>query len=204
MELEYSKHGGPKQDECWKGTDADGKELLYVRVVAGTALPKPEQPQGCVIVIGETYRAKAPAEFTALAARVGLWRELDRSFGELRKQLKFDTIIIEPGEAYEEALENLNNCPGLSWASSEISVSILEAPKAALGEIGRQKVDAIGRENRLVLGKVRAVLEAVPEQSAVALQCVMNWLLDNKAPYPEPRKPIDYSKAYILGDMPDW
>jgi len=196
MEVKYSKNGGPKQDECWTARDDAGQESLYVRMVAGIALPKNQQPQGCLIVIGETYRAKAPAEFTALGARVGMLFELERSLGELRQELKFDTIITEPSEEPREILRNL---PGLNRALGGLYLSILQAPSTALGEIGRQRVDGIIREKRLSLNGVRAILDGLPDLSALPLQYVMNWLLDNEALYPEPRPPREYRG--LLGDM---
>lgn len=185
FEIQYKPRGGLFSDECWIARfEKDGQpvSVRYKRVVAGVAIPQPEQPQGAAVVLAEIYRAKqgAPPVFTALAGRVGRWTELRQGLGELRRVFWIQTFVTEPDEA---AVEDLGRVPGLRYASEQLPSAVLPAPAHALRESAWQLVNQLMDEGRLTLGPVKATLNQAPEPAARALQCVVTWLLERPATY---------------------
>lgn len=167
-------------DPRWKG-ERGGKEVLFKRVVAGVSIPKPDQPAGAVIVLGERYAEEGPPVFEALGAKTGEWMHIEKALRALRRALKVGVFVSEPDE---EALDALRRVPDLRDAcSGRVPCAILAAPPDAVGEIGRQRVDRLGHEKRLFLGPVKAVLDQAAEPAALALQCVAAWALKQKAHY---------------------
>lgn len=187
--LRYSAKGGLFGDTCWMG-EQDGKLVrVYKRVVAGVAVPRPEQPQGCVVVVGEIYNPKAqpsfkapvaPPVFTAISARVGAWEDLELGLGEFRRRFMVGEFVSEPEE---EAAEELRRVRNLQWASELVSSVVVPAPAHALGERARQRVDALHLQGRLLVGPVQAILEQVSEPAGRALQCLVIYLLEHPATY---------------------
>lgn len=163
----------------WKG-ELSGKEILYRRVAAGVALPKPDQPQGAIVVLGERYSPEGPPTFEALGAKVGPWMDVERGLRALRRLLKVGTFVTEPDEL---AVDALRHVPDLREASGQVPCAILPTPAPAITEIGRQQVDRLAHEKRLILKPVQAVLDQAAEPAALALQCVVAWLLKYRAHY---------------------
>lgn len=179
--LEYIKEiDGLPVDPRWKG-ERGGKEVLFKRVVAGVALPKPDQPQGAVVVLAERYAQEGPPTFEALGARVGLWPDLEPRLRALRRALKVEIFVVAPDD--DQAMEALRRVPGLREAAGSVPHAVLPAPAHAAGELGRQRVNRLLGEGRLILKPVQAVLDAAAEPAAEALQYVVGYLLARKARY---------------------
>lgn len=162
----------------WKG-ERGGKEVLYRRVAAGVALPKPDQPAGAVIVLGERYAEEGPPVFEALGAKVGLWMDIEKALRAFRRLFKVQTFVVEPDELAADVLRHTD----LRDAVGGIGCAILQAPAPAITEIGRQQVDRLAHEKRLTLAPVKATLDAAAEPAALALQCAVGWLMKYPARY---------------------
>lgn len=185
FEIQFKRRGGLFMDDCCIAKfEKDGQpvSVRYKRIVAGVAIPQPDQPQGAAVVLAELYKAKpgVPPAFTALAARVGRWTELRQGLGELRRLFWIQTFVTEPDEA---AVEDLGRVPGLRYASEQLPSAVLPAPAHALRESAWQLVNQLMDEGRLTLGPVKATLNQAPEPAARALQCVVTWLLEHPATY---------------------
>lgn len=175
--------GGLFGDPCWvaRTTKEDGQTVTakYKRVAAGIALPKLDQPQGAAVVLAEFYQMKLPPGFAALAARVGLWPELERGLGELRRGLSVETFVGED----EASLETLRCVPGLRWSRGDMPIAFVPAPENALEKIAEQRVDQLIHDRRLHLEAVQATLDPVSELAFRAVQYVVLWLLAVPASY---------------------
>lgn len=179
--LAYVPDGGPLKDRAWRWERGGGETVFFKRVAAGVAPPKPDQPQGAVVVLGERYAQEGPPTFEALAAKTGLWMDVERGLRAFRRALKPSFFVTEPDE---EAVDALRHVPDLREAcSGRVPCAVIAAPPDAIGEIARQRVDKLVREGRLVLKPVQAVLDQAAEPAALALQCVVSWLTKYPARY---------------------
>lgn len=186
MRIEYTKTDGLQGDECWIAHD-DEKSTRYKRIACGIVLPREEQPQACILVLGEVYQsAKEPPKFRALQARVGSWPEIEQGLGEFRQKYKMGIVVTEPEEEESAFLKGI---PDLRWASDKIPLSIVPAPKHSLTETVRQRVDGFINQKRLHLEAVRNVLDQAASQGARTLQCLITWLSDHPAYYKAPCSP---------------
>lgn len=176
----YVKDASPSQGPCWKAQQ-DGKETTYVRVVASISIPQPNEPRGCVLVLAEPYDPEGPPRFTALGARIGLWADLEGKLGALRRLLQPATFVVEPGGEALAAVRRM--LPDLRKAAPHVPCALVEAPPDALGELGRQHVNELIREERLHLGRVATVLNESPEPAARALQVALGWCVGHLARY---------------------
>ena len=156
------------------------------RVACGLVMPRDDDPQAVVLILAEKFQsASAPPEFTALAARVGTWPDIEQELGDFRRLWKFSLLISEP-TADEDENEFLKHVPGLKYASDTIPLSIVATPKQSLTESARQMVDALISTRRLNVEAVKAALDQAASQSARALQCLTGWLLAHPAYYEKP------------------
>jgi len=57
----------------WLGI-VGGKEMRFVRVLVGVALPELDRQQAAIVALGELDRSFAPSDFTGLGAAVGTWQ----------------------------------------------------------------------------------------------------------------------------------
>lgn len=198
----YARGGGLFGDDCWKGEQEGKLVRLYKRVTMGVALPQPEERLGVALVVAEAYQTKPLQTFTVLGARAAGWMELQGGLAELRRLFMPAVVVTEPGE---EAVEALRAAPGLRVAADLLPVSILAAEKHALGEISKDRVNALLDERRLTLEATRATLDQVHEPAARALQCVVIWLLERPASYGRGLrsiKPPSYSWSRPEGEIP--
>jgi hypothetical protein len=201
MMIEYKPRDSTfGQDEYWiyTGENPDSKRLRFKRVACGLVMPRDDEPQAVLVTIAEKYKSKeAPPEFTALKARVGGWLEIEQGLGDMRRQYKFSTLVTEPMEEGEN--DFLKKIPGLRYASDTIPLSIVTAPKHALTELARQKVDGFILTGRLNVEAVKNVLDQAPNQAGRALQCLIMYLSEHPAyyekPTPPPRMPPSWMSA---------
>jgi hypothetical protein len=96
--LEYHKAQGQGAQVFWTGK-VGGREMKFVRVVAGLATPQLDRHAAAVVVLGELLRNFAPVDFTGLAAAVGTWPEVKRALMQFCRDLKPGEIICENKES---------------------------------------------------------------------------------------------------------
>lgn len=164
-------------------------EKQFVRVCAGLGMPVNDRSHGALVVIGELLRPSGPQDFTALAATVGDWPEIQNTLIQYRQDLKYNYIITEPGKHIRERLWRI---PGIGYGTGDISLLTYEAPAYAIEEASRQQVQSLIHEGRLHLEEVKTILQAAePEEIARSLHSVLIWMIERKPNYQAgPRKPI--------------
>ena len=72
-----------------------GREMKFVRVVAGLAFPKLDRQAAALVILGELFRSFAPPSFNGLAAAVGTWPEVKSALLQFCRDLKPDRIIVQ-------------------------------------------------------------------------------------------------------------
>jgi len=166
------------------GPDGTPHDRRFVRILCGLILPQLKEQFGAVIVLGELFRSTGPIDLTGLAISMGSWLEIETALEQFRRDLKMSHIIVEG----EENREVLRRIPGLRYAAGEVPFLTYAAPKHALAEIGRQKVNTLITEGRLHIEHLTSSMDRDPEQSAKALQCAVMYALENKTFYRQPRR----------------
>jgi hypothetical protein len=177
----------------WTGTILK-KEMKFVRVLAGLALPQLDLQAAAVVILGELQRSFAPPDFTGLAAATGTWPEVKNALTQFCRDLKPDNIICENEPSRK-----------LVWPITDALVGQLPfnvlssvAPAHASTELGRQNVELLINEDRLHLGHLLEVLDSEKDPSDKALRYAVNWALDYPAFYPgKPRPQPKYNR--VLG-----
>jgi hypothetical protein len=186
MRLDYVKFDSVLQDDHWKASGDGKREGLnarFKRVAAGLVLPSETEPDGIVLVLGERYNhGQGPAVFDLIDGVGGSWQKVEAAVGSFRQRYQFGLLICEPGERDNRAIKNL---PGLRWGAPTIPAPYdPDIPKDALTETSRQQVDDLIEQKRLRVDKT--ILDQAPAQATRALQCMIYWLTDNPARYPQP------------------
>lgn len=188
MTLGYTKQT-PAEPAHWFG-DFGEEQKKFIRVAAGLAIPYLDRSQGAVIVLGELMRPSGPQDFTALAATVGYWPEIEMTLIQYRQDLKYGHIITEPRR---EIREQLWRIAGLSYGGSDIPLLTYEAPKYAVEETARQKIWSLIKEGRLHLELVEStlMLNDLQDPDVRALQSALIWMVERKPIYQaaRPKRP---------------
>jgi hypothetical protein len=181
--LEYHESAG---GNYWEGK-VGGKQMKFVRVLAGVAVPQLDRQAAAVIVLGELWRSFAPADFTGLGAAVGSWPEVKREILQFCHQLKPSHLVTQD----EQSRKQLWPLTDTLIAVKPLSLSYV-APEHAITEIGRQAVQQLIDEERLHITHLLPILNRERDQSDLALRLVANYALEFSAFYPgKPRKSID-------------
>jgi hypothetical protein len=191
--LDYSKPSAPGTVGYWTGKVL-GRDMKFVRVIAGLATPQLDRQAAAVIAIGELQRSFAPPDFTGLTAATGSWPEVKNSLTQFCRDLKPDNIVCENEQSRR-----------LVWPITDALVGQLPfnvlssvAPAHALTELGRQNVEQLINEERLHIDHLLEVLDQEKEQADKALRCAVNFALEFTAFYPgKKRGQPQYKK--ILG-----
>jgi hypothetical protein len=173
------KKGSGNTDTYWFGKVA-GEDRKFIRVVAGVVLPQLDRETGAAVIVGEMLRAFGPMDLTVLEVATGTWPMVENALRQLRADLKFGTAVVDR----EDTRELIYKIPGLTYGLGECPCGSYEAPKYALTEIGRQKVDAMIGEGRLHIDEVmKDKMEQEMDQAAKALCLAVAWMTDSKAVY---------------------
>jgi hypothetical protein len=190
MLVEYKRAGALDGGEQWI-VHAEGKTDFYKRVCCGLVRPTDNEPSAVILIMGEKYQYEsegAPSELVALRARVGDWPDIEQGLGEFRKQWKFTTLVTEPVDEEENAFLRKNS--GLRYGSDTIPLAIAAAPKQSVTEIARQRVNGLIEQGRLNVDTVKNELDQAASQGALALQCLITWMLEHPAQYKKPTPPM--------------
>jgi hypothetical protein len=177
----------------WHG-NVLGKEMKFVRVLAGLAHPALDRQAAAVVILGELQRSFAPPDFTGLSAVVGSWPEVKNALTQFCRDLKPDNIICENEQSRR-----------LVWPITDALVGQLPfnvlsavAPAHATTELGRQNVELLIGEGRLHIEHLLPVLDSEKDPSDKALRYAVNWALEFTAFYPgKPRPQPKYKR--VLG-----
>jgi hypothetical protein len=177
----------------WHG-NVFGREMKFVRVLCGLAVPHLDREAAAVIAIGELLRGFAPPVFHGLSAATGSWPAVKGALSQLCRDLKPDNIICENEQSRR-----------LVWPITDALVGQLPfnvlssvAPPQATTELGRQNVDQLLAEDRLHIRHLLDVLDSEKESADRALRCAINYALEFTAFYPgKPRGPLKLQR--ILG-----
>src|SRR5262245_26230639 len=140
--LEY-KPANSLRGAHWLG-NVLGREMKFVRVIAGLAVPQLDRQSGAIVVLGELDRASSPQDLTGLGAAVGNLPEIKNALMQFCIGLKPDHIVVENEQSRKivwKVTDSLIHIkpPALSYV----------APEHSITEIGRQNVQAMIDENRL-------------------------------------------------------
>src|SRR5262249_16180387 len=154
-----------------------GANRKFIRLLTGVVLPIHGREKGLAIVLGENYRPSAPMDLIALAAKAGPWKVIEDSLVKYRRDLKFDHIVTDS----EESRHLIRRIPGLSYG--QIPKLICTAPKTAVTEAGRQRVDSLVDQGRLHLDAIKHVLDVEGELGLRALAAVVAWGSEHPAFY---------------------
>lgn len=168
----------------WFG-EIDGRPEKFIRVVVGLAIPTVDRALGAAILLGERYRPSGSQQILGLDAQVNSWPYLENWLCVMRRQTQYGYLVVEHGN---DAPMLLLQIEGLSYAIDEIPLIAVDAPKEAGDEIGRQKVDKMIGEGRLVLDRVHKQLQYQQLEAAAAINAGVVWLMHNKAWYEGRRK----------------
>lgn len=180
----------------WFG-DLGGEKFKFVRVVVGLSTPSLDRAFGCAVIFGEQYRPSGAQGFKALDAHVGEWPFLENWLVVQRKQAQFGYLITEPGT---DATDLYYQMRQLAYALDELPLIPLEAPKYALTEFARQKVNQMIEDGRLDLSLVLNQLAHQQHDAASAIQAAVIWMDDNKPRYQgRKRGPMKY--RHIMGQI---
>jgi hypothetical protein len=176
----------------WHGTVL-GREMKFVRIIVGLALPALDRQAAAAIVLGELQRSFAPPDFTGLSAAVGTWPELKGALLEFCRDLKPDHIVVQDEQSRKlvwpitDSLVGASPVPALSYA----------APQHALTELGRQNVEALIDHDQLHIGHLLDVMGHEPDQADRALRCAVNWALEFTAFYAgKKRGPLQLKRVF--------
>ena len=180
--LEYHESAG---GAYWTGTVL-GKEMKFVRVIAGLAIPQLDRQDAAVVIIGELHRSSEPPDFTGLGAGVGSLAEVKRELVQFCHSVKPSHIVVgdEPSRKLvfplTDALIGLKPLP-LCYA----------APAHSVGETGRQLVQELLDEERLHIAHLLSILDRSRDQSDHALRFAVNYALEFSSFYTgKKRKPL--------------
>lgn len=179
----------PGEDSYFFGK-VDGVDKKFRRVIAGIVLPVFDRQESAVVMIAELFRVNRPQDFTVLDCSIGDWPHVEQSLLEYDKQLQFRDAIVPTKEERQLLWRIPWSTHILTW----------HAPKWALTEVGRQKVNELIKEGRLHLGAVEAVMGKEPELSGKALQTAVCYALDWNPPYiVKKRRPAEYRPLGTVG-----
>jgi hypothetical protein len=183
MSLEYHESAG---GNYWEGT-VGGKQMKFVRVMCGLAVPQLDRQAAAIIILGELRRSFAPADFTGLGAAVGSWSEVKRELRQFCEEFKASHIVTQDEPSRKQV-----------WPVTDALIAIKPlalsyvAPEHAVEEVGRQNVQQLINEERLHIEHLLPILNRERDQADKALRFVVNWALEFTAFYPgKPRKPTD-------------
>jgi hypothetical protein len=157
----------------WHGTVL-GREMKFIRVICGVALPTLDRQAAALIVLGELSRSFAPPDFTGLSAAVGSWPEVKNALTQVCMELKPDHIVCENEPSRK-----------LVWPITDSFVTTLSyvAPAHSTSEVGRQNVDLLFNEGRLHIEHLLDILDHEKDQSDKALRFAINYALEYGAFY---------------------
>ncbi len=140
-----------------------------------------------MVVIAELFKISGPQDFTGLEIEIGQWPQVERALLEYDKSLQFRDAIVPTKE--ERAL--LWRIP---WSAHILT---WHAPKWALSEVGRQKVDQLIGEGRLHLDTAfQRDMGRDPDLSAKALQVAVSYAIDWNPPY-KVKKPRPVEATFL-------
>ena len=162
----------------WHG-NVLGKEMKFVRVHAGLAIPQLDRQAAAVIVLGELQRSFAPPDFTGLAAAVGTWPEVKNALTQFCRDLKPENIVVADEASRKMIFPITDSLVG------KVPVNALScvAPAHSTSEVGRQNVDLLFSEQRLHIEHLLDVLDHEKDQSDRALRLAVNYALEYGAFY---------------------
>jgi hypothetical protein len=190
--LKYEKAESPGAVGFWTGTVLK-REMKFVRVFCGLALPQLDRQAAVVVVLGELARSFAPMDLTGLAAATGSWPEVKNALLQFCRDLKPDRIIVQDEPSRKLVFPITDSLIG-----APVVPSTYAAPPHSLTELGKQNVDQLFREDRLHVEHLLEVLDSEKNQSDAALRCAINFALEYTAFYPgKKRGPLQYKR--ILG-----
>lgn len=172
----------PPEGPYWFGK-ALGVDKKFVRVITGLMMPHLDRQIGALVVLAELYRSTSTPDISGIAAQVGNWAQIQAALIKFHADTQFDHVITQD-EGTAKIISF--NVPQLNSVTHPCI--IYPGPSYAMGEIGRQKVDALIGEGRLHLDDVERDLGYEPEQGAKALQLAVTYLLDFPAIYPNAKK----------------
>lgn len=157
----------------------NGEDKRFVRVVAGLMMGHLDRQICALVVLAERYQRVRPMDIDGIAAMTGSWADVKAGILKYREQAHFDHLIAED-KAHSDQLNR--NMPELR-AIKEPCI-IYHAPAQAVGEMGRQTVDALAGEGRLHLEMIMRDLDHEPEQGAKAIQFAVCYMMEFPAMYP--------------------
>ena len=178
--LQYHESTG---GNYWQGA-VGGREMKFVRVLVGVAIPQLDRQSAAVIVLGELFSMIRPPDWTGLGAAVGSWPEVKRELAQFCRTLKPGEIVLQDEESRKQvwpvtdALVGQKPLP-MTYGAREHSVT----------ELGRQNVQQLIDEGRLHISHLLPVLDTEKDQADKALRFCVNWALTYTAFYGKPRKP---------------
>jgi len=173
MILEYHESAG---GAYWQGT-VFGKEMKFVRVIVGLAIPQLDRQAAAAIVLGELRRSFAP-DFTGLDAAVGSWPEVKRELAQFCRALRPDHIVVENEQSRKQVWPVTDSLVGIK----PLPLSFV-APEHSITEVGRQNVEQLIDEDRLHIGHLLPILNTERDQADKALRLAVNWVLEFRAFY---------------------
>jgi hypothetical protein len=182
--LEYHKAESQRASSYWTGKVL-GREMKFVRVNCGLAVPQLDRQAAALIILGELFRSFAPVEFHGLAAAVGSWPEVKNALMTVCRDLKPDNIIVQDEQSRKLVFPITDSLVGVTPVNVLSSV----APAHALTEVGRSSVDLLFKEDRLHIDHLLPVLDQEKDQSDKALRFAVNWALEFTALYPGKKRP---------------
>ena len=175
----------------WHG-NVLGKEMKFVRVHAGLAIPQLDRQAAAVIVLGELQRSFAPPDFTGLAAAVGSWPAVKGALTAFCRDLKPDLIIVADEPSRKLVFPITDTLIG-----APVVPSCYAAPPHALTEVGRSAVDQLFKEDRLHVDHLMDVLDSEKDQADMALRLAISYASEFSAFYPgKPRGPLQLKRVF--------
>lgn len=195
MKLGY-KHPTGNSPAYWFGK-IDGDDFKFVRAVVGLSTPTLDRAMGAAVLFGELYRPSGAQGFRAIDAHVGDWPFIENWLVVQRKQTQFGYLITEPGTDPTDLYYQMHQ---LAYALDELPLIPLEAPKHAMTEFARQKIDQMIDDGRLDLSPVLRKLGYQQEDSQAAIQSAVIWMDENKPRYAgRNSRPVKYK--HLMGQI---
>src|SRR5262249_7255870 len=121
----------------WLGI-VGGKEMRFVRVLVGVALPDLDRQQAAIVALGELDRSFAPSDFTGLGAAVGTWADIKQSLFQVRRDLKPADIVVGSKDNQKQIWPITDRLVG----QKPLPLSTV-APAHSTTEVGRQNVQML-------------------------------------------------------------
>jgi len=170
----------------WLGM-VGGREMRFVRVLVGVAVPELAEQQAAIVALGELERSFAPSDFTGLGAAVGTWADIKQALLQFCRDLKPADIVVGSKDDQRQIWPITDQLVG----AKPLPLSTV-APAHSLKEVGKANVQQLLDEDRLHIEHLLPILNRERDQSDKALRLAVNFAVEFGAFYGGPkRKPLE-------------